>query len=449
MKEIVVIGGGPAGVEAAVAAAQGNTKVTLISEGPIGGRTGWDSLLPSKVWLHAAEVADIVAHASSEGGTAGRVEPATVIQRIKQVAHQWSEHEARRLEAAGVQVVHGTATFSSPHHLTVRNDDNQQTLHADAVIIATGSVPRFPPAMKPDGQRIIAPRFASHLNTLPPDMIVIGGGPTGSEFASLFSRLGVRVTWIVGSPGVLPMFAPAAGAALNQAMTARGVNIVQVDGERVERSETGVRVTTTDGAVYEAAMAFLAIGRLPDLSRLDLAAAGLTVDANGQLTVDQHGRTAVDHIFAVGDAAGGPMLANRALAQAWIAGRTAADLPAPGYCPHTIVHAVYTVPEIAQVGIVTSAEEELKRVRASYTTSLKAFLSADTDGWVELTFDPITRQVRGGVAVGSHAADLLAPVALAIQTNATLADLAAVFTAYPTLSETIFTAARAASQVMA
>ncbi|MBO9340034.1 MAG: FAD-dependent oxidoreductase, partial [Chloroflexus sp.] len=114
MKEIVVIGGGPAGVEAAVAAAQGNTKVTLISEGPIGGRTGWDSLLPSKVWLHAAEVADIVAHASSEGGTAGRVEPATVIQRIKQVAHQWSEHEAQRLEAAGVQVVHGTATFSSP-----------------------------------------------------------------------------------------------------------------------------------------------------------------------------------------------------------------------------------------------------------------------------------------------------------------------------------------------
>jgi dihydrolipoamide dehydrogenase len=447
MKAIVVIGGGPAGVEAAVAAAQGNTKVTLVSEGPIGGRTGWDSLLPSKVWLHAAEVSEIAAHASGEGVITGetRVEPAAVLQRIKQVAHQWSEHETRRLQAAGVQVMHGIAAFNTPHELTVRNDDNQQTLRADAVIIATGSVPRFPPTMKPDGQRIIAPRFASHLNTLPPDIIVIGGGPTGSEFASLFSRLGVKVTWLAGSPGVLPMFAPAAGAALNEVMTSRGVNILQIDAEQVERSETGVRVTTTNGAVCEAAMAFLAIGRLPDLSRLNLAAAGLTLEANGQLTVDEHGRTKVGHIFAIGDAAGGPMLANRALAQAWIAGRTAAELPAPGYCQHTIVHAVYTVPEIAQVGIVTGTEEELKRVRATYTTSLKAFLSADTDGWVELTFDPITRQIRGGVAVGSHAADLLAPVALAIQTNATLADLAAVFAAYPTLSETIFTAARAAS----
>lgn len=445
MKQIVVIGGGPAGVEAAVAAAQGNAQVTLISEGPIGGRTGWDSLLPSKVWLHAAEVAGTAAHAVAEGVQLGaaQVEPAAVLGRIKAVAQRWSEHEAQRLQAAGVKVINGVAAFSGPHELVVRNDESQQVLAADAVIIATGSVPRFPPTMKPDGQRIIAPRFASHLSTLPPDMIVIGGGPTGSEFASLFSRLGVKVTWIVGAPGVLPMFDPAAGQALAAAMAAQGVTIHQVDVERAERTEAGVAVTTTDGVTHTAAMAFLAIGRVPDLSRLNLAAAGLKVGENGQLAIDNYGRTEAGHIFAVGDAAGGPMLANRALAQAWIAGRTAAELPAPGYCPHTVVSAVYTVPEIAQVGIVSGAEGELQRVRASYTVSLKAYLGDEIEGWVELVFDAANRQIRGGIAVGAHAADLLAPVALAIQSGATVADLAAIFAAYPTLSEAVFAAARA------
>ncbi|WP_298821658.1 dihydrolipoyl dehydrogenase family protein [Chloroflexus sp.] len=447
MKQIVVIGGGPAGVEAAVAAAQANTQVTLISEGPIGGRTGWDSLLPSKVWLHVAEVAAEVAHASVAGVTShgAQVDPVAVLNRIKQVAGQWSERETQRLRAAGVKVINGVAAFSSPHELIVRSDDNQQALTADAVIIATGSVPRFPPTMKPDGQRIIAPRFASHLSALPPDMIVIGGGPTGSEFASLFSRLGVKVTWLVGLPGVLPMFDPAAGAALAEAMTAQGVAIHQVDVTSAERTEDGVVVTATDGTTYTAAMAFLAIGRVPDLSRLNLAAAGVPVDANGQVTVDSYGRTAVSHIFAVGDAAGGPMLANRALAQAWVAGRTAADVPTPAYCPYTVVSAVYTVPEIAQVGIVTGSTDELQRARASYAVSLKSYLANTTEGWIELTFDPTSRQIRGGVAVGAHAADLLAPVALAIQTGATLADLSAIFAAYPTLSEAVFAAARAAA----
>ncbi len=444
MKQIVVIGGGPAGVEAAVAAAQGKTQVTLISEGPIGGRTGWDSLLPSKVWLRVAELVDMHATAASAGvNSSGRaVEPAAVLQRIKQVASQWSAHEQQRLANAGVAVIHGVAEFVGPHELIARADGEQRVLHADAVIIATGSVPRFPPTLKPDGQRIIAPRFASHLNALPPDIIVIGGGPTGSEFASLFSRLGVKVTWLVGPAGVLPMFDPAAGRALAQIMRARGVVIHQVDAEKAERSEDGVTVTAADGRVFTAAMAFLAIGRVPDLSRLQLPAAGLTVSAQGQLTVDGFGRTVVPHIFAVGDAAGGPMLANRALAQAWIAGRTAADLPAPAYCPHTVVHAVYTAPEIAQVGLVNGGEHELQRARAPLSTSLKAYLSDETEGWVELLLDPANRQIRGGIAVGAHAAELLAPVALAIQTGATLADLAAVFAAYPTLSEAVFAAAR-------
>ncbi|PMP74051.1 MAG: NAD(P)/FAD-dependent oxidoreductase, partial [Chloroflexus aggregans] len=113
------------------------------------------------------------------------------------------------------------------------------------------------------------------------------------------------------------------------------------------------------------------------------------------------------------------------------------------YCPHTVVSAVYTVPEIAQVGIVAGGEGELQRVRASYTASLKSYLSDETEGWVELIYDATNRQIRGGIAVGTHAADMLAPVALAIQTGATIAELAAVFAAYPTLSEVVFAAARA------
>jgi pyruvate/2-oxoglutarate dehydrogenase complex dihydrolipoamide dehydrogenase (E3) component len=447
-RHIVVIGGGPAGIEAAAAAARAGAQVTLVSDGPPGGRAGWDSLIPSKVWIATAdllgELPTVDAH-----GVAGLAEPsldaATVLARIRHVAQTWSAQEGRRLADLGVKVLTGVAAFVDPTSLSVQTAEGQAPLMltADAVIIASGSVPRFPPLMRPDGKQVLAPRFMSSLEHLPPDMLVIGGGVTGSEFVSLFSRLGVRVTWLVGPSGILPSFIHAAGQSLADALERHGVTICcGARTERIECGSDGVVAVTTDGAEYRAALAFLAIGRTPDLARLKLAAAGLSSDADGTLTVDGHGCTAVPHIYAVGDVAGEPMLANRAMAQAWIAGRHASGEPVAPYRPESVIQAVYSAPEVAQVGQIVGPPEAIKTLRVPFAVGLKAHLMDVTADWIELAYAPASRRICGGVAVGSHAADVLAPVALAIQLEATLEQVAAVFAAHPAFSELAFIAAR-------
>ncbi|MFV9506017.1 MAG: dihydrolipoyl dehydrogenase family protein [Oscillochloridaceae bacterium umkhey_bin13] len=448
IRRVAVIGGGPAGIEAASAAARTGARVTLISEGPLGGRAGWDSLLPSKVWIGAADLLgtiDTTAGRGLVGHGPHEVSPALVRNRIQATANAWSAEAGSRLASLGVEVLQGQAAFTAPGALQVQTaaDQPPRLLEAEAVIIATGSVPRFPPGLRPDGKRVLAPRFMSSLDSLPPDIIVVGGGVTGSEFVSLFSRLGVRVTWLVGPAGVLPQFYPDAGQALVLALALRGVTVrIGAPATQLEIHEAGVTVNCADGSSATAAMAFLALGRTPDLQRLNLSMLDLQPQADGTLVVDSYGRTIIPGVYAVGDAAGGPMLANRAMAQGWIAGQHAAGLTVAPYRPETIIHAVYTDPELAQVGVLDDPAEALLRVRAPQSDALKAHLFGETEGWIELSYNAKDRRVRGGVAVGPHAADLLAPVALAISLGATIDQLGTVFAANPAISELVFLTAR-------
>jgi pyruvate/2-oxoglutarate dehydrogenase complex dihydrolipoamide dehydrogenase (E3) component len=447
---IVVIGGGPAGIEAARAAAAAGGHVTLVSDEPVGGRAGWHSLLPSKVWLTAADTFGLLTEAPSLGiavdGTI-RADPSAIVDRIRAVKEAWAGQQVADLKALGVELVAGVGSFEAADRVAVADGDGDvlTRLQADAVIVAAGSVPRFPPEMKPDGQRILAPRFASHLASLPPDIVVVGGGATGSEFTYLFNRLGVKVTWIVAEQGVLPKFAPSAGPFLAEALVRRGVRLVQGQmAARIEREPDGVTLITTDGARYSASTAFVAIGRLPDLSRLNLGAAGLRPGPGGGLQPDSFGRTAVPTIYAVGDASGMPMLANRATAQAWIAGRHAAGATTSPFRPETVIHAIYTEPQVAQVGVLDANGAAVEIVRLPFTSSLKAHLLPEGDGFLELAYNVSDRRVMGSVAVGPHAADVLTPVALAIQMELSLDDLARMYAAHPTLSELAFMVARLA-----
>lgn len=446
-KKIIVIGGGPAGLEAAKAAAQAGARVTLVNDSPLGGRAGWDSLVPSKVWLTAADACGSIAGTETLGLT--RTEPpqpdaAAILSRLKTVAEQWSSHQRQQLHALDVEILNGVAAFESATDVVVKNGEGQIVARpaAEVVIIATGSVPFFPPNLKPDGKRIVAPRFMSQLQTLPPSITVIGAGPTGSEFVYLFNRLGVNVTWLVDQYGVLPTFAREAGRLLAEVLVERGVNLVAGQmAAGFETDEESVTVVTADGQRYPAAMAFLAIGRSPDLTRLNLEAAGLPIAAGQAPRVDDYGRTDVPHIYAIGDAAGAPMVANRAMAQAWVAGRHAAGAKTPPFKPDTAIAATYTEPQVAQVGVVEGTE--ITTVRVPFSDNLKANLLPESTGFVELAYAP-DRRITGGVAIGPHAADVLAPVALAIQQGASLDDLASLYGAHPTVSELAFAAARSA-----
>ncbi len=439
-RQIVIIGGGPAGIEAARTAARAGANVTLISEGPVGGRAGWHSLLPSKVWLAAADSVGSMAESPYE--FAGKAEASTVVAQIQAVKMQWNEQQADSLAALGVQTLTGVASFKSAQQVVVRDGEGQVVARCqgDAVIVAAGSVPIFPPQLKPDGRWVLAPRFAGELDALPGSMVVIGAGATGCEFVYLFNRLGVDVTWIVDAYGVLPAFDVDAGRLLAEVMETRGVNMARDQlAERIEAQAGGVTVITDQQRQFQADQAFVAIGRRPDLSRLDLEAIGLPVEAGTAPPVNGFGQTDLPGLYLVGDAAGAPMVANRAMAQARVAALHAAGSNPMPFLPETAIHAIYTEPQVAQVGTLTG--DHVETITVPFDSVLKTHLLPEQEGFIKLAFTQ-DRCVVGGVAVGPHAAEVLAPVALAVQMDASLNDLAALYPAHPTLSELAFVAAR-------
>lgn len=429
-KQILVIGGGPAGIEAARAAALGDTAVTLITNAPVGGRAGWHSLLPSKVWLTAAD-------ALAVPGTTPPT-PGEILARIRQVKESWNEQQQAELAALGVQIETATAEFSSPTTLLLKDQDGHVIgeRHADAVIVAAGSVPVFPPNMKPNGKQIIAPRFASAMDSLPASMLVVGAGATGTEFVYLFNRLGVQVTWIVDQFGVLPAFDRDVATFLADTLARRGVRLVA--GQQVDHMETsaqGVTAVLTDDSTHFAEKAFLAIGRQPDVAGLNLVAAGL-----GSVVVDEYGRSAQPHIYFAGDVTGAPMIANKAMAQAWVAGQHAAGL-APATVPaETVIRAIYTDPQVAEVGQVSGAG--IASAQTPFTAGLKAHLLPEGHGFVKIGYAVGNGRITGAATVGPHAADVIAPIAVALSGGLTLAQFGVLYGAHPTITELAFTAAR-------
>ncbi len=428
-KEIVVIGGGPAGIEAAREAAKLGLAVILISAGPVGGRAGWHSLLPSKVWLAAADE---------------EVKPGAedILARLAQIKQDWNEQARAELDALGVMVLPGTAVFDGPNSIQVHDNEGKVVAAFAGVplVVASGSVPVFPPGLKPDGKRVIAPRLLSKLAALPSSMLVIGAGATGCEAAYLFNALGAEVTWIVDQFGILPQFSGAAGEALGAALDEQGVRIVS--GQMVQtvaRDEDKVTAVLEDGSRHEAEMAFVAVGRRRDWDGLNLAAAGIEVD--GGAAVDAYGRSVDPLVYLVGDVDGTVMTANKAQAQGRTAARMIAGVDAAPFSLQTLIQPVYTEPQVAQVGDMTGGSDVI-RARVPFSESLKSHLMAEGAGFLELAYNKKDGRVLGAVAVGPHAADALSPIAVAIKLGGRVGDLADIYAAYPSVSELAFIAAR-------
>jgi dihydrolipoamide dehydrogenase len=435
-KHIVVIGGGPAGVQAALAAAGPGRSVDLISDGPIGGRAAWQTLLPSKVWLekHATPPRDI----------------SELRARYERVAGTWHRQTQLELERAGVNLMLGTGSFLSPHEIQVVPPEGgyPDQLSADAVIIATGAVPYLPPGLQPDGERIYSPHTIWNISHLPESLIVIGSGGPATEYVDAFSRMGVRITWITGPVGVLSAFPPDAGRAISEIMERRGVRIITgMLARQIEVTEQGVRVLTPGGSIHEAEAAFVAIGLRPDLARLNLPAAGLKPGSSGGLAVDPFGLTSVAHIYLVGDAAS-PLSANISIAQGRLAGWHAAGLEVEPLQMEMGVMAIYTNPQVAIVGRMSDRSHAVQKVRVPFCTCLRAHLLEDQgapeeSGFLEVAYlAEAPRTITGALAVCPEASEILTALAVAVRAGMTIDELAQVYTAHPTFSELAILAAR-------
>ncbi len=437
--DLIVIGAGPGGLEAALTAARLGLTTALVSNAKIGGRATWGSLLPSKVWLAAAEKADQLAEAPAFGFQKHRatLDLSLLREKVKQQSRAASERYTKQLGKAGVQLYFGQAFLLQGKEVSVRADDKEVcSLSANHIILATGSGPRFTPELKPNKDHIIAPRLSPGLPKIPDSLVVAGGGVTGSEYAYAFAALGAQVTILQNGEQLLPRVDADISKAFEehlqkhyklQIFKGDAVQSMQQNGEKVV-------TTTASGKQYESEYGFIAIGRKTDMSFAEELNTPLATDASGAVRTDEYGRTNLEGVYAIGDLTGAPMMANRATQQARIAvhhikeGRHSKVLPAH------YIEAAYTHPPVGQIGDMTPTEDTDLIVH-SYEQLLKAHLLRETEGLLKLKIDKRTGLIRGAAAFGAHAIDVLAVVQVAMNHDIKYTALRQIPLAHPTVSE--------------
>ena len=454
---VVVVGGGPAGYEAALVAAQLGATVTIVEQDGPGGAAVLTDCVPSKALVATADHMSDVSVAERLGvrlhdpegdQVAGAVaQPHTVNRRILALAAAQSADIKVGLERAGVTFLEGVARVADAHLVrAVTADGEARDLRADVMLLATGASPRVMPSAVPDGERILTWQQIYDLDELPPRLVVIGSGVTGAELAQAFLGLGSEVVLVSSRDRVLPGEDADAATVIEDVFRKRGMEVLNKSrAAGVERTGTGVVVTLTDGRTVEGTHALLAVGSVPNTSDLGLEEVGVELTASGHVQVDRVSRTSVNGIYAAGDCTGVLPLASVAAMQGRIAmwhalGDAVAPLTVRG-----VAATIFTEPEIATVGLGQIAADESPEVE-SITLPLarnpRAKMQGITDGFVKLFCRRDLGTVLGGVVVAPRASELIFPVALAVQHRLSVDQVASTITVYPSLSGSTAEAAR-------
>lgn len=461
MTRIVIMGGGPAGYEAALIATQHGSDVVVVERDGMGGACVLDDCVPSKTFISSAAIRVDLHHAPDLGLMVDReaavVDLPTVHRRVRTLAVAQSTDVREHLERAGVRIIRGTATFAdgprarAPHLVEVRTPDGgREDLSADVVLIATGATPRILDDARPDGERILTWRQLYDLDELPEHLVVIGSGVTGAEFVSAYVELGAAVTLVSSRDRVLPGEDVDASVVLQDVFAERGVRILaQARAESVRRDESGadgVLVTLADGRTIRGSHALMTVGSVPNTVDLGLAKIGVETDRGGFIPVDRVSRTSVPGVYAAGDCTGVLMLASVAAMQGRIAMWHALGEGVAPIKLKTVAAAVFTRPEIATVGIsqrvIDAGEVPARTIMLPLATNPRAKMQGLRRGFVKLFCRPATGVVIGGVVVAPVAGELILPIALAVRHGLTVDDLAYTFSVYPSLSGSITEAGR-------
>lgn len=458
MTRIAIIGGGPAGYEAALVAAQHGAQVVLIDSDGIGGACVLWDCVPSKTFIASTGVRTDLRRARNLGITLdpsqAEVRLPEVNERVKALALAQSSDIRSKLQAAGVRVLPGRGRLVGPgsgrstHRVVVSFPDaTEETIEAEVVLIATGASPRVLPGAEPDGERILNWRQLYDLAELPETLVVVGSGVTGAEFVSAYTEMGVRVVLVSSRDRVLPGEDADAALVLEDAFAERGVELVKhARADKVERTGDSVLVTLADRRTVSGTHALMTVGSTPNTEGLGLEQAGIELDRGGYLRVDRVSRTGVPGIYAAGDCTGLLPLASVAAMQGRIAMYHALGEGVSPIRLKTVASAVFTRPEIATVGVsqtaIDNGETPARTVMLPLNTNPRAKMSGLRRGFVKIFCRPATGVVIGGVVVAPIASELILPIALAVQNNLTVNDLAQTFSVYPSLTGSVMEAAR-------
>ena len=461
---VAVLGGGPGGYEAALAAAQLGAEVTLVERAGVGGAAVITDVVPSKSLIATADAAVAISEASDLGveffakGESGRplkpevaINLAAVNKRLLSLARQQSDDMRRQLVDAGVRIISGHGRLDDAHSVIVATDPGGtdfDRVEADTLVVAVGASPRELPAAMPDGERILTWTQLYDMKALPEHLIVVGSGVTGAEFASAYMNLGAKVTLISSRDQVLPGEDHDAALVLEKVFTRGGMTVLSRSrAQSVERVGDGVVVTLSDGRTVEGSHCLMAVGSIPNTAGIGLAEAGVQLTDSGHIRVNRVARTSVSNIYAAGDCTTFVPLASVASMQ----GRTAifhalGDTVIP-LERRRITANIFTAPEIATVGrqeqdLATGAINGYVH-KLPLAANARAKMMGISDGFVKIIAREGSGTVIGGVIVAPRASELIYPIAIAVERRLTVDQVSRVFAVFPSLTGSITDATRA------
>jgi NAD(P)H dehydrogenase (quinone) len=447
---VAILGGGPGGYEAALVAAQLGVDATVVDEEGLGGACVLTDCVPSKTLIESSSTMTSLSRAASLGlELANGANPVVGVDapalnaRIKALAAAQSHDIAEHVAGEGVRIIRARGRLAGPH--TIEADGS--TIQADVVLIATGASPRALPEGVPDGMRILTCRQLYDLTELPEELIVVGSGVTGAEFASAYQALGSQVTLVSSRDRVLPHEDKDAAIVIEDVFRRRGMNVLgRSRAESVHRKGDGVVVTLSDGRQVTGSHCLLTVGMAPSTKDIGLTEAGVEVDSHGFIEVDRVSRTSVPGVYAAGDCTGVLMLASVAAMQGRIAmWHALGEAVHPIRLSH-VASTIFTDPEIASVGVSQAAvdrgEVPARVVKLPLATNPRAKMGGIRDGFVKIFARPGTGMVLGGVVVAPRASELILPLSIAIEQSLSVDQIAQTFSVYPSLSGSVTEAAR-------
>ena len=453
--QVLVLGAGPGGYTAAFRAADLGFEVVLVERYPdLGGVCLNVGCIPSKALLHTAEVIEEAAELKAAGVTFSK--PKIDLDALRaykeKVVKRLTGGLAQMAKMRKVQVVQGTGRFASPKTLEVEKaDGGTATVEFDHCIIACGSSAVKIPSFPNDDPRLIDSTGALALEEVPRRMLIIGGGIIGLEMATVYATLGSRIDIVELQDGLIPGCDRDLVKPLQKRLEKKVERILlKTKVEEIKPLKSGLKVTfggddAPGPETYDKVL--VAVGRTPNGGLIGAENAGVEVDERGFIPVDQHMRTNVPHIFAIGDVVGNPMLAHKATHEAKVAAEVIAGLPAL-FDPLTIPSVAYTDPEIAWMGLTeTEAKEKgiaYEKAVFPWAASGRALGIGREEGMTKLLYDPDAKRILGAGIVGVNAGELIAETVLALEMGADMEDIGLTIHPHPTLSESIGMAAEVA-----
>ncbi len=432
--DLAIIGGGTTGLTAAQVALNLGVRVALVEQARTGGDCTWTGCVPSKALIAAARQAHQARTAARFGvHTHGvEVEFPAVMDFVHQTIHEiYAEETPDVLRAQGIEVYEATARFTDPHTLLL---DERDSLHARHVLIATGARALVPPSLRE------VPVLTNHtlfdLRDLPEHLLIVGGGPIGTEMAQAFRRLGARVTLLERETTLLPRDDPEAAAAIMQVLRDEGVDLrtgVIAVGATGTRGD--ITLHLNDGSVVQGSHLLVAAGRTPNLEALNLDAAGVQTQG-GRLLLDDRLRTTQKHIYAAGDVTGGPQFTHVA---GWQAAQVVRNMFLPLSARATLAvvpWATFTDPEVAQVGLTEAQARaryaDAQVTRLPMTRADRAMTEGQSHGFMKIVHRA-SGKLLGATIVGHNAGEMLNPWVRVAQKGGRVWDVALAMNVYPTL----------------